>query len=213
VACNFPIGSSSKTIPRNLSTVLAWIEDNSAITIAPTAPIVLAHSSHLTPEIRQSWQTQLDDYEIIPIFDQLTKPIYQLPPDRQNDLELNDFTGHMLEAFHLRGRATKLGYTRGEAQDGGWFYEYHKRFLGLGLIATIGFSGNGLPEENRPIALTQLSFSQIPTQTLESPYHYDSRIPLGEVPIVLLSEIYSDLRSIAALGTGFDPDWEKKVWY
>jgi hypothetical protein len=212
VACNFPIGSSSKTIPRNLSTVLAWIEDNSAITIAPTAPIVLAHSSHLTPEIRQSWQTQLDDYEIIPIFDQLTKPIYQLPPDRQTDLELNDFTGHMLEAFQLRGRATKLGYTRGAAEDGGWFYEYHKRFLGLGLIATIGFSGNGLPEENRPIALTHLSFHPI-TETAPENYYYDSRLPLTEVPIVLLSEIYSDLRSIAALGTGFDPDWEKKVWY
>jgi hypothetical protein len=188
-----------------------------AITIAPTAPIVLAHGSHLTPDIRQAWQTQLDDYEIIPIFDQLTKPIYHLPSDRASDLELADFTGHMLEAFHLRGRATKLGYQRGEAQDGGWFYEYHKRFLGLGLIATIGFSGNGLPEENRPIALTQLSFSQIPdqtpSQTLEHPYHYDSRLPLGEIPIVLLSEIYSDLRSIATLGSGFDPDWEKKVWY
>jgi hypothetical protein len=37
------------------------------------------------------------------------------------------------------------------------------------------------------------------------------RMPLGEVPVILLNECWNDLRTIAAEGTGFDPDWEKKV--
>jgi hypothetical protein len=34
---------------------------------------------------------------------------------------------------------------------------------------------------------------------------------LDEVPAVLLSECYNDLRTVAATGTGYDPQWEKKV--
>ena len=34
---------------------------------------------------------------------------------------------------------------------------------------------------------------------------------LDEVPAVLLSECYNDLRTIAAAGTGCDPEWEKKI--
>ena len=37
-------------------------------------------------------------------------------------------------------------------------------------------------------------------------------VPLGEVPAVLLSECYNDLRTIAAGGTGHDPAWEKRVY-
>jgi hypothetical protein len=30
------------------------------------------------------------------------------------------------------------------------------------------------------------------------------------VPPILLSECYDDLRSIAAAGSGYDPEWQKK---
>ncbi len=33
---------------------------------------------------------------------------------------------------------------------------------------------------------------------------------LGEVPAVLLTECWNDIRQIAAEGPGFDADWEKK---
>ena len=36
---------------------------------------------------------------------------------------------------------------------------------------------------------------------------------LSEVPTILLSEAWNDLRLMAADGPGFDPDWEKKVEY
>ena len=70
------------------------------------------------------------------------------------------------------------------------------------MNSSIRFTGNPLPESNRTVALVDLTF-----------YRGGYSMPLAEVPTILLSECYHDLRSIAALGTGFDPDWEKKSEY
>ena len=85
---------------------------------------------------------------------------YALPDEKRNATSIGDFQGYMVEAFKLRSLATKFGYTRGQAQDGGWFYDYAKTFSGLGLKVELSFSGNGLPEENRSVALTDLSFQR-----------------------------------------------------
>jgi hypothetical protein len=95
-------------------------------------------------------------------------------------------------------------------QDGGWFFDYVKQFPGLGLKAILNFSGNGLPEENRMVALTEFSFQKSGNQD-EMNHFASPSLPLSEIPAVLLSECYNDLRSLAALGPGFDPEWEKKV--
>jgi hypothetical protein len=116
----------------------------------------------------------------------------------------------MVEAFKLRGTATKFGYTRGPAQDGGWFYEYAKRLPGLQLEVRLNFSGNSMPEENRQVALTTLSFHRTSDQPAGVPQR-EVPVPLGDIPAVLLSECYNDLRTIAAAGSGFDPEWESKL--
>ena len=89
----------------------------------------------------------------------------------------------MVEAFKLRGAATKFGYTRGPAQDGGWFFEYLKRFAGLELEVHLKFSGNGLPEENRLVALTTLSFQRTSSQP-DVDMRQGGAIPLSEIPAV-----------------------------
>ena len=114
-----------------------------------------------------------------------------------------------MEAFALRARALKLGYERGAPEDGGWFSVYQKRFPTLGLQATLEFTGNPLPEQNRTVALLSLSFAS--RQSGEA--WAQTGLPLSKVPAVLLSECYNDLRLIAADGSGFDPDWKKKSEY
>ncbi len=81
---------------------------------------------------------------------------------------------------------------------------------GLGLTAVIEFTGNGLPEENRTVALQSL-YVMTSAGDKESPYAgSENRLSLGEVPPVLLSECWNDMRLAAAEGPGFDPEWEKK---
>lgn len=176
------------------------------VTLSPGETVRLAHDCNVPAELARAWGPHFGDYEVEPLFQQFGRPTFTLSEEKKRAAELEDFLGHVLDAFALRSRATKLGYTRGQAQDGGWFYDYHKRFPTLGLQASIEFTGNGLPEENRKVALRSLSFHRILDANEES-----ERPALGDVPSVLLTETWNDLRSIAAEGSGFDPAWETKT--
>jgi hypothetical protein len=176
-----------------------------SVTLVDSARVRVAHESSVASHQAPAWQQHMIDYEVQPLFQQFGKGQYALPEGKHDLDEITDFKGYLLEAFALRGRALKLGYTRGQAEDGGVFVTYEKRFATLGINTVIEFTGNGLPEENRTVALLGLSFCKIG----ESGWHR-SKMQLSDVPAVLLSECYHDVRTIAAEGTGFDADWEKK---
>ncbi len=182
--------------------------DDAAVTVEPAARVQVAHDSNLGGEAVEQWQQHLEDYEVTPLFQQFGKGTFELPEGRGADHDITDFRGHLIEAFTLRGRATKLGYTRGGTEDGGWFYTYQKRFPTLGMSSVIQFSGNFLPEENRTVALTALCFQRHGHDGTGS-----SSMRLDDVPPVLLSEAYNDMRLLAGEGSGHDPEWEKKVEY
>ncbi len=159
------------------------------------ARITVAHQSLVSP----AWLQHLVEYEVEPLFPQFGREVYELPEDRRDDDAIKDFEGYMLEAFRLRSRALALGYVRGPSEDGGWFFCYRKSFPELSLEVRLGFSGNGMPEENRQVALQGLSFER------------QRQLTLGEVPPILLSECYRDLATIAAEGPGFHPNWARIV--
>lgn len=184
-------------------------DEDEAVQPPPDARVRLAHDSLLDTDAVKRWQQHLVDYEIKPLFQQLGKGTYELPLAQANAREILDFKGHLVETFALRGRANKLGYQRGAAEDGGWFHVYEKRFPTLGTTAVVEFTGNGLPEENRTAALLGLWFTAAGAQGGGS----HTAIPLGRIPKVLLSECYNDMRLMAAEGKGFDPEWEKKSEY
>ncbi len=178
-------------------------EDN-AVEAQDDDQLRIAHQCHGTEETARTWQAHFTDYNIVPLFEQFGKPVFK--PEQLRETEVCEFEGYLLEAFKLRGRLTKLGYIRGQPQDGGWFFEYYKRFSRLGLQVTIDFSGNSLPEENRQVALRSLSFSRVGPGGSS-----DRRLKLDDIPAVLLSECWNDLRMVAAEGTGFDAEWESRI--
>jgi hypothetical protein len=171
-------------------------------------PVRVAHECQVTAEESQTWRQHLRDYNVEALFEQFGRASFTLPEERESQTDIDDFQGHVLEAFRLRGRATKLGYTRGQAQDGGWFFDYRKRFPTLGIEAVIEFTGNGLPEENRTVGLTILHFDRV---VEGESFSSDAKMTLSEAPPVLVSECWNDVRAIAAEGPGFDPEWEKKT--
>ncbi|HVA48351.1 MAG TPA: DUF4132 domain-containing protein [Pirellulales bacterium] len=185
-------------------------ENDEQVVVPAGAQLRLAHGSLVSPETSAAWTQHFADYEVELLFVQFGRPGYVLPDDKQDATELADFEGHLIEAFKLRGLATRLGYTRGPAQDGGWFYHYEKTLAGMGLKLELRFSGNGLPEENRTVALMSLHFLPTGGESAGMPFDQPGT-PLRDVPGVLLSECYHDLATIAAAGTGYDADWQKKV--
>lgn len=177
------------------------------VTLPDGARVMVAHDSVLSPDEVAQWTAHLADYEVTPLFQQLGRGVHAVTPQMRSRRELTDFTGHLLEAFALRGRAGRLGYTRGPTGDGGWFDTYEKRFPTLGIVAVVNFTGNPLPEENRLVALKELSFRR------ETPDGRRAELTLGDVPAVLASECWQDMRLLAAEGTGFDPEWENKTGF
>lgn len=105
--------------------------------------------------------------------------------------------------------SVRLGYNRGAAEDGGVFMTYEKPFDALKLVAVVEFTGNGLPEENRPSALVALRF--VRQKKAGGFLNWSSGVPMKDVPAVLLSEAWNDFHTMAAAGSGFDAEWEKKA--
>ncbi|MBN2533897.1 MAG: DUF4132 domain-containing protein [Spirochaetales bacterium] len=185
---------------------LTNVEDEE-VTIDNDAEIGIIHDIHITEETKKRWQDHVHDYEVEPLFMQCGKDFYKLPEEKKNEKALSDFRGFLIESFTLRNVLTKAGYSRGQAQDGGWFFTYEKNFPALKLRAVISFSGNSLPEESRTVALDNLCFEI----KIDESYGYSNQVYLKDIPGVLLSECYNDLVSAAKAGTGFDPRWEKIV--
>ncbi len=191
-----PMGDGSLTGPAD-----------DAFVLPADATVRVAHAAGTPEPDRRAWAEHLAAYEVGPLFDQFGRSPRLLGEGDRVRTRLEEFRGHLLTAFRLRARATKLGWLRGEAEDGGWFHRYRKHFPMLALEANVEFSGNSLPEEDRTVALDALWFRRT---------HADGgtladEVPLGEIPPVLLSECWNDLAALAAEGTGFDPEWERKV--
>lgn len=182
--------------------------DDNLVTLTAESRIGLAHESTLSSEVGRDWQQHLADYNIEPLFPQFGIHEFKTSAALLEGSVLTDFEGHMIDAFTLRGRATKFGFSRGATVDGPWFNEYVKTFSTLGITAAIVFTGNTMPEANQRVALTELHFTR---RNAKSVFESPVRIPLGEVPPVLLSECWNQMRQIAAGGHGFDPEWKKLV--
>jgi hypothetical protein len=182
-------------------------------TLGDTDRILVAHSSLLDEKTEEAWKQHLQDYEVPELFKQFGRQTYRLPEELKKETEIADFRGHMLTTFRLRSRATKLGWVRGDAEDGGCFAIYHKPFRSERVDAVVEFTGSYLPEEDIPAAIRELYFVPIKPND-DSSYSWNpNKLKLGNVPPVLVSECYNDVRDMAAEGTGFDPDWEKKgLW-
>jgi hypothetical protein len=182
--------------------------EDDEVQLSPGISVREGHDETLAPEVCKAWLQHLSDYKVEPLFQQFGKLRFELTENMKEATEITDFFGYLVKAFSLRNRLTRQGYTRGAAQDAGIFYEYKKNFLSLGIEAVIEFTGNSLPEENRTVALQRLRFARKP---LDGALSMSEEITLGELPRVLLTECWNDIRMAAAEGTGYAEDWEKQA--
>jgi hypothetical protein len=180
--------------------------DDEEVALAPDARIGLAHASLLDEATVKAWLAHFKDYKITPLFQQLKHRAPALTGGKPDAID--DRLGWLGETFPLRGAFTKLGYQRAAAEEGTFFDAYTKDFSGAGLRAHITFTGNVVPEDNRPAALKMLSFARLAPRRGS---RQAASVPLAEVPPALLAEAYGDYVTVAATCQGFDPEWEKKT--
>lgn len=185
-------------------------EQGDAVDYPPDTVVYLAHACNTPPALDEAWAEHLKDYDVTPLFPQFGRETYTLPEDDREATDIKDFVGHMLTTFQLRSQAFKLGFLRREAEDGGCFFIYRKPFPALELQAVIEFSGSYVPEADMAAALQNLYFLPITQGPEDANPWASNKLALRNVPPVLLSECYNDLQQIAAMGTGYDPEWRKK---
>ena len=140
----------------------------------------------------------LTDYEVEPLFDQLSALAPVITPGQQR---LTDLRGHMTDAYSVRNVASKRGYRHGGMEDGGWFTEYLRTIPTAGLTVALTFTGAFVSDGNTPCATDSLELRRGTGRRL---------VALDEVPTPLLAECYADYAALAALGA-YDPDWEDRT--
>jgi hypothetical protein len=125
-----------------------------------------------------------------PLFPQIGRGPYRLDPVRARDTALDLHHGQRVDAAALRTRATRRGYTF--VAEGEHAPAWTARFPTLGLNVVIGVLGPAGPGGDA--TLTTLRVFDADPAAGPAP------LLLGDVPPVLLSEAWSDLAELAAIG-------------
>ncbi|MEM8590956.1 MAG: DUF4132 domain-containing protein [Pseudomonadota bacterium] len=180
--------------------------DGDDVDLSKVEFLVLAHSANLSEADYSAWQAHFKDFEVTPLFPQISRPVQKLDEAQAKTAGIKDREGWMMSSFQLRSAAKKVGYERGPIEDSGGFYIYRKEFRSAGLWVDLRFSGSSVNEEDIPIALTRMEFARISTGDFGRTLH------LGKVPPLLLSEAWNDLHEVAKSGA-HDPEWSKKTYY
>lgn len=158
--------------------------DDAVVTASPQAQVSLAHGTLMETEERQAWRAHLADYEISPLFDQLTATT---PSLRQGQDAFNQYMGRRVPGRELRGVLRERGYAKASSYHS-WMEEYHKEFPTADLRVVVGFTGGRVDQE---VSLEEM--------TIVRGRHHRP-VPLDDIPPVLLAEAHGDYEAFAAAG-------------
>ncbi|EMS83960.1 DUF4132 domain-containing protein [Leptospira noguchii] len=125
----------------------ADIHDNS-LNLQGAAYVGIVHPLLLSQEEKKSWGQLFSDYEIIPPFSQIARPVYVLSEEDKNKKEIPGFTDQKVKAEQLVFGLEKMGWSRGSAGDGGGIDEHSIQFLSDDVTAVIRYDGDDLSYGN-----------------------------------------------------------------
>jgi hypothetical protein len=174
-------------------------------TLPDTGSVGIVHPLELSDEALAAWRAHLADYEVEPPFPQLERPIARVDGSKREVRMSRDLVGTSLNAMTFRGRAEKLGWTRGSGMDAGFVVAYRKVFPGAGVESYVRLDGLYMGiDMDESIELQEFCFVKAGTVQVghyvdgEPANEDDARlIAFGAVPPVVYSEVMGDLRRIA----------------
>jgi hypothetical protein len=169
---------------------------------AKIAHVGVVHPLHLSDDQKKAWGEVLSDYEIVPPFEQVGRPIYMLEGSESSVKELARWKKTKIPATALVGTLERLAWVRGVPQDAGIFYEHTKPFYGAEVTAVVQYS-DGVPvgymEGWDDQTITECFF----VAGIYKPHMYPDHkkaLKLGDVDRVAVSEVLKDLTLIASKG-------------
>jgi len=176
-------------------------EHDKPATLPRGAAIGLVHPMHLEPASLAAWGELLSDYEILPPFPQLGRPILRLTESERHGHTLYRHAGVIIPAASLVGTLERLGWQRSAVGDGGMYDWHFKYFAELGFTAILEHEGIiiGMLADSDPTPINACYF--IPGEPDRNQWGSSgSHIPLEDVDPLIISEILSDLQTLASKG-------------
>ncbi|MBN9691616.1 MAG: DUF4132 domain-containing protein [Verrucomicrobia bacterium] len=184
------------------------------LALSESAQVGLVHPLELTSAQRQAWVQHLADYEVVPPFPQLDRPVVACPADQVEKRFDRRFTGTELNGMTFKGRAERLGWGRGSVCDAGMINFYWKSFPSAGVDVFVGTEGMGVGMDMySDMTLGEAFFVRHGSVKIGS-YEYDEPgeesderlIPFGQVPAIAYSEALGDLAKISGKTTEPTPE-------
>jgi hypothetical protein len=108
------------------------------------ARVGIVHPMALDDAQRAAWGEVLADYELVPPFPQLGRPIYDLEPDDLDRRHITRFEAYKIAPGVLVRILENLDWTRGEPRDAGVFHLHSKYFPGADCTAIVQYEA-GVP--------------------------------------------------------------------
>ncbi|EMJ92678.1 DUF4132 domain-containing protein [Leptospira alstonii] len=165
------------------------------------AYVGIVHPLLLSPEEKKSWGQLFGDYEIIPPFLQLGRPVYVLSEEDKLKKDIPGFKDQKVKAELLVFGLEKMGWSRGAAGDGGGIDEHSKQFLSDDVTAVIRYDGDDLSYGNIGGQDLELEGAYF-VKGLREPSSYEdkeAKLSLEEINPVAFSETLHGLLQV----TGF----------
>lgn len=166
------------------------------------ACVGIVHPLHLSSEQKNAWGEILSDYEIVPPFQQIGRPVYALEKGEENATEITRFKDVKIPATALVGTLERLAWVRGIPEDAGIFYEHSKPFPGANVTAFVQYS-DGVPVGYMEGWDDQKLTSCFILPGIYKPTIYPDHkqtLKLSKVDPVVISEVLKDLILIASKG-------------
>lgn len=166
------------------------------IKLPKNSKISLIHPLNFSKNEISLWLEQLSDEEIEQPFPQLERPIFKIRKEQENQTELLDFQGYMITKITLKQKL----FSRG------WYYQLgyeYDQFM------------KEIPEEHLKVILTTHSddfsgfrdINEIPVYKVLF-FLKGNPCKIAQIPPVIYSECYNELKIVIDSGSGFNPDWK-----
>lgn len=150
--------------------------------VANAIQVGLVHPVQLSAAERAAWAERLADYELVPPFPQLARPVFDLP----------DGDREVTEVLRFAAKSVPWAAIQRTVRDRGWVQhgERHSRaFPAAGLSAVAVMSG----WERREVKGCVF----VPGTDPNPAYDPRTGVPLGQVPAVVRCEVFADLAAWA----------------
>lgn len=179
--------------------------DDETVEIGADQQVGIVHPVDLAPEEVSRWADVLADYELVAPFQQLDRPVYTLPADQGDELDLKGLPTGELPAGKLFGAFSKYGWQRGEALDAGVHVLHALQFESSGLTAVIEYSGMWMgpvsEQEDQTIEGAYLLQGLVDARALGygDRWRRDryTKVPWSSAPKALVNEVIATLEMMA----------------